>query len=80
MINVDGVICGNFRTSLSGRDLNRMYGINKYTWIVPEVESIINYIKRSNVIGIIDLHGHSSRLNSFIYGGGIVDYQNIGIK
>jgi murein tripeptide amidase MpaA len=25
MINVDGVVLGNFRTSLCGRDLNRMF-------------------------------------------------------
>ena len=25
MVNVDGVILGNFRTNLMGRDLNRMF-------------------------------------------------------
>jgi murein tripeptide amidase MpaA len=25
MVNVDGVILGNFRTSISGRDLNRVF-------------------------------------------------------
>jgi cytosolic carboxypeptidase protein 2/3 len=25
MINPDGVVLGNFRTSMSGRDLNRMF-------------------------------------------------------
>ena len=28
MINVDGVVCGNYRTGLAGKDLNRMYGKN----------------------------------------------------
>jgi len=25
MVNVDGVVLGNFRTSISGRDLNRVF-------------------------------------------------------
>jgi len=74
MINVDGVVVGNFRTSLSGKDLNRMYGVSKWAGLVPEVQSVINEMNRSNMIGIIDLHGHSSKLNSFVYGGGVVDY------
>ena len=30
MLNVDGVVGGNFRTSFSGKDLNREYGLNEH--------------------------------------------------
>lgn len=28
MVNVDGVVIGNFRAGISGRDLNRMFNLN----------------------------------------------------
>jgi hypothetical protein len=28
MLNIDGVVNGNYRTGFSGKDLNRMYGKN----------------------------------------------------
>lgn len=36
MLNPDGVIAGNFRTSLFGKDLNRLFR-TKDTTLVPEV-------------------------------------------
>lgn len=36
MINVDGVIYGNFRTNLAGFDLNRQW-INPNKWLHPEI-------------------------------------------
>ena len=36
MINVDGVVFGNYRTSLSGKDLNRQFR-NKGLELLPEV-------------------------------------------
>jgi len=36
IINVDGVVNGNFRTSISGKDMNRWYGKND--GLCPEVE------------------------------------------
>lgn len=39
MMNPDGVVIGNFRTSYSGKDLNRQFNkLNKY--IFPEVYSL----------------------------------------
>jgi len=36
MLNPDGVVAGNFRTSFSGKDLNRQFNkLNKY--VFPEV-------------------------------------------
>ena len=39
MINPDGVIAGNFRTSLCGRDLNRCFKFNN-DLLIPEVRAI----------------------------------------
>jgi murein tripeptide amidase MpaA len=39
MINVDGVIIGNYRTSMSGNDLNRVYD-NPDDKLHPEVCAI----------------------------------------
>ena len=71
MVNVDGVICGNSRTSLSGCDLNRRW-INPDEYIHPEIyylkELIINFTKSVNLEYIIDFHGHFGTFNSFFYG------------
>jgi murein tripeptide amidase MpaA len=71
MVNVDGVQQGNYRTNLSGNDLNRV-------WKVPrkDFHAEVYYIKRylhnlsktTSIKLIIDLHGHSSAFNSFFYG------------
>ena len=39
MINPDGVIAGNFRTSLCGRDLNRCFRFSN-DLLIPEVRAI----------------------------------------
>ena len=71
MVNVDGVICGNSRTSLSGCDLNRRW-INPDEYIHPEIyylkELITNFKKSVNIEYIIDFHGHFGIFNSFFYG------------
>lgn len=36
MLNPDGVVIGNFRTSLFGKDLNRLFRKNQ-TLMIPEV-------------------------------------------
>ena len=70
MINVDGVICGNSRTSLAGCDLNRRW-INPNEYLHPEIyylkELILNFVKKINVEYIIDFHGHFGAFNSFFY-------------
>ena len=71
MINVDGVVCGNTRTSLSGCDLNRRWS-NPNILLHPEIfyskELIIDFCKRNNVECIVDFHGHFGAFNSFFYG------------
>jgi murein tripeptide amidase MpaA len=43
MINVDGVIVGNYRASMSGNDLNRRY-MNPDPRLHPEVVAVKNLI------------------------------------
>ena len=70
MINVDGVVCGNSRTSLAGCDLNRRW-INPNEYLHPEIfylkELINNFAKKIKVEYIIDFHGHFGAFNSFFY-------------
>jgi hypothetical protein len=73
MINPDGVVIGNYRTSLSGRDLNREF-INPDKNIFPEIVSLKEMIwkyKRvyqNNFLMFLDFHGHSVKKNVFTYG------------
>ena len=71
MINVDGVICGNTRTSLSGCDLNRRW-TNPNIILHPEIfytkEMIMNFSKKFKIDCIVDFHGHFGAFNSFFYG------------
>lgn len=74
MINPDGVICGNFRTSVSGADLNRRWRNTSQT-LYPEVfyskEMTSKLAAERSVELVIDLHGHSNQYNVFIYGNTI---------
>uniref|UniRef100_A0A9L0JKV8 AGBL carboxypeptidase 3 n=1 Tax=Equus asinus TaxID=9793 RepID=A0A9L0JKV8_EQUAS len=71
MLNPDGVIVGNYRCSLAGRDLNRNYtSVLKESF--PSVWHTRNMIRRlmekREVILYCDLHGHSRKENIFMYG------------
>lgn len=67
MINPDGVIYGNFRTNLAGFDLNRQW-IEPDRWMHPEIYAISRYIDSlENISFVLDFHGHSKKLNSFIF-------------
>jgi len=63
MINVDGVISGNFRCDLTGMDLNRNWK-NPSSILHPQIFSIKNEIislveKGYSIEACYDLHGHS---------------------
>ncbi|KAM5225933.1 cytosolic carboxypeptidase 2 isoform 7-T7 [Hipposideros larvatus] len=71
MLNPDGVIVGNYRCSLAGRDLNRHYKtILKESF--PCIWYTRNMIKRlleeREVLLYCDFHGHSRKNNIFLYG------------
>ena len=84
MLNPDGVIVGNYRTSISGNDLNRKYH-NPDDKLHPTVCAIKKMVSQivdkdshsednpykvldSEVFAFIDMHGHSRKKNVFIYG------------
>lgn len=73
MLNPDGVILGNTRTGVAGKDLNRQYRKNTQ-FIFPEVTAVIDYVNKlknkygKKVLFLLDIHGHSARKNSFFFG------------
>lgn len=71
MLNPDGVIVGNYRCSLSGRDLNRNYKTklrDSYP-IIWHFKQFMKKLSEERTIAIYcDLHGHSRKQNVFIYG------------
>ncbi|CAF3989111.1 unnamed protein product [Rotaria magnacalcarata] len=71
MLNPDGVIVGNYRCSLSGRDLNRNYKTilkDAYPSIWHTREMIKRFMSETELILYCDFHGHSRKQNVFIYG------------
>ncbi|VDL26764.1 unnamed protein product [Hymenolepis diminuta] len=71
MLNADGVIVGNYRCSLVGRDVNRTYNIFGPDRI-PEVHytrKLVQYCQETcKDVVFCDFHGHSQAHNAFIYG------------
>lgn len=71
MLNPDGVIVGNTRSSLTGKDLNRQYRtVIRETY--PSIWYTKTMIKRlteeCGVTMYLDMHAHSRKHNIFIYG------------
>lgn len=79
MINPDGVVIGNYRSNLQGKDLNRNFyadddleGKDNRAF---EVELLRNLLKikfqqagKQNVFKMfLDIHAHSTQPNIFIY-------------
>lgn len=72
MVNPEGVIVGNFRCSLTGTDLNRRWD-NPDELIHPQVFFLKNLLRKlvhekKEILVFCDLHGHSRKNNSFVYG------------
>ena len=71
MMNPDGVVEGNYRCSLAGTDLNRVWLKPDPNWH-PEVfavKKLISKLKDDREIAFFgDLHGHSQKLGWFSYG------------
>jgi murein tripeptide amidase MpaA len=62
MLEPDGVIVGNYRSSVAGVDLNRFWhkvNRNKYPTIAHTKRLVKALHKSRNVILYLDLHGHS---------------------
>ncbi|KAK9516970.1 hypothetical protein VZT92_024873 [Zoarces viviparus] len=71
MLNPDGVIVGNYRCSLAGRDLNRNYKTSLRDSF-PCVWHTRNMVERlmaeTDVALYCDFHGHNRKHNTFMYG------------
>lgn len=71
MLNPDGVIVGNYRCSLAGQDLNRLWDdpSRKMHPTIFFTKSMIRHLLNDrDVILYIDIHGHSRKKNVFMYG------------
>ena len=70
MMNPDGVLVGNSRTSFAGCDLNRRW-LKPNEIIHPEVyytkEMILKLASQREIAFICDFHGHFGAFNSFFY-------------
>lgn len=69
MLNPDGVVIGNSRTSLSGCDLNRRYlnpdpQAHVEVWALKDLISV----QRDRLFAFVDVHGHSTKKGAFLYG------------
>ena len=73
MVNVDGVVYGNSRCDITGSDINRKWTRNPNKFMYPIVSAIRTLFQRLRmeeyeIDYFIDLHGHSRKMGSFIYG------------
>ncbi|XP_054281359.1 cytosolic carboxypeptidase 6-like [Macrosteles quadrilineatus] len=73
MMNPDGVFLGNYRSTLMGADLNRVWGqISR--WIHPTLHAAFTFItnldqdKNLELDFVMDIHSHSSLQGVFVYG------------
>jgi hypothetical protein len=71
MLNIDGVINGNYRCNLAAVDLNRQWlePSKKYHPTIYHTKQLIRKSKEERELLIYcDFHGHSRKKNIFIYG------------
>ena len=72
-MNPDGVVCGNYRSSVAGVDLNRQW-ILPNRQLHPEVYHTkalmhkITKVESKSILIYCDIHCHSKKKNSFLYG------------
>ena len=70
MLNPDGVIRGNFRMNLLGKDLNRMWE-EPHKNVCPTIYNVIKMILKTldsrDIYFFCDFHGHSNKHNFFLY-------------
>ncbi|XP_074951189.1 cytosolic carboxypeptidase 2 [Phalacrocorax aristotelis] len=71
MLNPDGVVVGNSRCSLTGRDPNRAYGTalrDSFPGVWHLRAMVERVLAEREVVLYCDFHGHSRKNNVFMYG------------
>ncbi|XP_032379525.1 cytosolic carboxypeptidase 2 [Etheostoma spectabile] len=71
MLNPDGVVVGNYRCSLSGRDLNRYYKTllrDSFPCVWHTRNMVERLVAETDVVLYCDFHGHNRKNNVFMYG------------
>ncbi|NWV63783.1 CBPC2 carboxypeptidase, partial [Malurus elegans] len=71
MLNPDGVVVGNSRCSLAGRDPNRAYGMvlpGRFPGVWHLRAMVQRVLAEREVLLYCDFHGHSRKNNVFMYG------------
>ncbi|CAN8214558.1 unnamed protein product [Coccothraustes coccothraustes] len=71
MLNPDGVVVGNSRCSLAGRDPNRAYGKalpGSFPCVWHLQAMVQRVLAEREVVLYCDFHGHSQKNNVFVYG------------
>lgn len=69
MLNVDGVIIGNYRASFAGVDINRMFSADANQKLNPESTLLKQLAKDQQGLEFyFDVHSHSNKKSIFMYG------------
>nr|XP_019957671.1 PREDICTED: cytosolic carboxypeptidase 2 [Paralichthys olivaceus] len=71
MLNPDGVVVGNYRCSLAGRDLNRNYKTllrDSFPCVWHTRNMVERLMAETDVALYCDFHGHNRKNNVFMYG------------
>uniref|UniRef100_A0A665UML7 Cytosolic carboxypeptidase 2 n=1 Tax=Echeneis naucrates TaxID=173247 RepID=A0A665UML7_ECHNA len=71
MLNPDGVIVGNYRCSLAGRDLNRNYKTllrDSFPCVWHTRNLVEKLMTETDIVLYCDFHGHNRKNNVFMYG------------
>ena len=79
MLNPDGVVNGNYRTSLAGVDLNRRWDnpdSSYHPTVFKTKEMIKIFQTKLEVVTLCDIHGHSRKQGLFMYGCGLESRRN----
>jgi murein tripeptide amidase MpaA len=75
MLNIDGVIIGNYRCNTTGADLNRQW-LEPSRKLYPTIYNTKLLIKKTKeereLLLYIDLHGHSRKKNAFMCNQNII--------
>ena len=71
MLNPDGVVNGNYRAGIMGRDMNRQW-LAPSPDTEPSIYALKNLLRKCSHSGGVemycDFHGHSRKTNIFLYG------------